>query len=319
MIDKTRGYLASNKMRELIRDNAMLLPAISRFGISFGFGDNDVARACEENGVDTDTFICVCNLLSDYPFNDSRLSLRSIMGYLRSAHSYFLDVEFPKIRRNLIDAINYSETNEAALLLMRFFDDYVVEVRKHMEYENNVIFEYVDALLDGECGDNFNIARYSVSHVDTATKLKELKDIFIYHYKQKDNSLLSGVLFEIIMCERDMLKHFDVESLLFVPAVERLEKEVHETLTNGDSSVPQENDEINSPLSLLSEREKEIICCVAKGRVNKEIADELCISVHTVATHRRNISAKLDIHTAAGITIFAIINHLVDVGDVKPV
>ena len=51
----------------------------------------------------------------------------------------------------------------------------------------------------------------------------------------------------------------------------------------------------------------------------KEIADELCISVHTVATHRRNISAKLEIHTAAGLTIFAIIHHLVDVNEVTPV
>ena len=55
-----------------------------------------------------------------------------------------------------------------------------------------------------------------------------------------------------------------------------------------------------------------------KGRVNKEIADELCISVHTVATHRRNISAKLDVHTSAGLTVFAIINHLVDVNEVTP-
>jgi DNA-binding NarL/FixJ family response regulator len=56
---------------------------------------------------------------------------------------------------------------------------------------------------------------------------------------------------------------------------------------------------------------------VAKGLPNKEIADALCLSVHTVATHRRNLSAKLDIHTPAGLTIFAILNNLVTLDEVK--
>lgn len=318
MIDKQRGYNASNKMRELIRDNAMLLPAISRFDIAFGFGDSSVGQVCRDNDVDVDTFLCVCNMLSGYRYNVASLSLPSLMGYLRRAHYSFLEVEFPKIRLNLINAINYSASNEVALLLMKFYDDYVVEVKKHMDHENNVIFEYVNRLLQGNVDENFSIARYSVNHIDTATKLKELKDIFIYHYKQKENARLSGALFDIIICERDMLSHFDVESNLFIPAVERLERHLESTLP--DPAEKEKVSETSSDqLNILSEREKEIIRCIAKGKVNKEIADELCISIHTVATHRRNISAKLEIHTAAGLIIFAIIHHLVDVNDVVPI
>ncbi len=319
MIDKQRGYLPSNSMRELIRDNAMLLPAISRFDIAFGFGDSPVRAVCEENGVDTGTFLCVCNLLSGYQYEVSQISLCSLMGYLERAHTSFLDVQFPKIRHYLIDAINYSASNETALLLMKFYDDYVIEVKKHMEHENDVIFGYVNRLLNGETDGKFNIAMYSVNHVDPVTKLKELKDIFIYHYKQKENARLSGALFDIIMCERDMLRHFDVESKLFIPAVERLEKELKRSPTAEVQPAAITEDETGSQLLLLSEREKDIIRCIAQGKVNKEIADELCISVHTVATHRRNISAKLEIHSAAGLTIFAIIHHLVDVNDVTPV
>ena len=51
---------------------------------------------------------------------------------------------------------------------------------------------------------------------------------------------------------------------------------------------------------------------------NKEIADHLCLSIHTVTTHRRNLSAKLGIHSAAGLAIFAILHNLVDIKDVKP-
>jgi regulator of cell morphogenesis and NO signaling len=50
---------------------------------------------------------------------------------------------------------------------------------------------------------------------------------------------------------------------------------------------------------------------------NKQIADELRLSTHTVITHRRNISAKLQIHSTAGLTIYAIVNKLVELDEVK--
>jgi len=67
----------------------------------------------------------------------------------------------------------------------------------------------------------------------------------------------------------------------------------------------------------LSAREKEVVVCAIKGMTNKQIADKLCLSAHTVITHRRNISAKLQIHSTAGLTIYAIVNKLVDLDDVK--
>ena len=67
----------------------------------------------------------------------------------------------------------------------------------------------------------------------------------------------------------------------------------------------------------LSQREKEIVVCVVKGMTNKEIAEKLFLSIHTVITHRRNISKKLQIHSAAGLTIYAIVNKLVTLNEVK--
>lgn len=67
----------------------------------------------------------------------------------------------------------------------------------------------------------------------------------------------------------------------------------------------------------LSVREREIVVCVVKGMTNKQIADTLCISTHTVITHRRNIAAKLQIHSPAGLTIYAIVNKLVELNDIK--
>lgn len=67
----------------------------------------------------------------------------------------------------------------------------------------------------------------------------------------------------------------------------------------------------------LSSREKEIISFVVKGFTNQEIADKLFLSIHTVMTHRKNIARKLQIHSATGLTIYAIVNKIVDLRDIK--
>lgn len=62
----------------------------------------------------------------------------------------------------------------------------------------------------------------------------------------------------------------------------------------------------------LSAREKEILVCVARGMLNKEIADYYNISVYTVITHRKNITRKTGIKTVAGLTVYALLNNLID-------
>ena len=63
----------------------------------------------------------------------------------------------------------------------------------------------------------------------------------------------------------------------------------------------------------LSEREQAVLVLVAKGLANKEIADKLNISVHTVISHRKNITHKTGIKSVAGLTVYAMLNGLIDV------
>ena len=310
MIDSRQGFTPGTKMRDLIRHNNHLLPVISRFDIAFGFGDSTVRDVCRDNNVDTDTFLNVCNFLSGHTYEVADISLPSLMGYLRHAHSSFLEVTLPKIRLHLLEAVNHAATDRVALLFIKFFDDYVAEVRRHMEHENEVSFKYVDALLAGEPVTASPMPEFSVNHPALAAKLNELKDIFIYHYKQRDNDRLSAALFDIMVCERDLTNHFEVENELFVPAVHALEETRRAAAASAPAVAAAESD-----ATALSPREKDIVRLVAQGKGNKEIADRLRISTHTVATHRRNISSKLDIHSGAGLTIYAIINGLVDLPD----
>ncbi len=67
----------------------------------------------------------------------------------------------------------------------------------------------------------------------------------------------------------------------------------------------------------LSSREKEILVCVAKGMLNKEIADHFNISIYTVITHRKNITRKTGIKTVAGLTVYALLNNMIDMSIVE--
>lgn len=310
-------YTAEMPMRSLIVDNSLLLMVLSRFNISLGFGDGTVEEVCTNNNVDTDTFLTICNFTSGKPCDLNRISLSSLIGYLKQAHSYFIGFILPVIRRKLIEALNCANIGNITLQMLKFYDDYVEEVRRHLDYENTHVFTYVESLLKGETSDNFRIDMFLANHKPIGTKLAELKDIFIRHYNQPDNDLLNSALFDIITCEQDLLNHCEVEDVIFVPAVRDLEKRV----SNGEFSELKEDKTVsqtpNLPGAVLSEREKQIIVCVAKGLANKQIADELNISIHTVTTHRRNISAKLDVHSTAGLTLYAVIHGLIDLRDVK--
>ena len=82
-------------------------------------------------------------------------------------------------------------------------------------------------------------------------------------------------------------------------------------------SSEEAEEEKGNDTDALSQREKEIVACVVKGMTNKAIAEKLFLSIHTVITHRRNIARKLQIHSPAGLTIYAIVNKLVELSEIK--
>lgn len=307
-----KSYTSSDKMRHVIADNNLLLMVLSRFGIALGFGDATVGEVCEKKGVDCPTFLAVANFISGYPYNINEVKPASLIGYLKHAHSFFLEFNLPEIRRKLIDALSAGNASaDISLLLLKFYDDYVEEVRRHMAYEDKYVFTYVESLLAGRMPDNFRIGRFLANHRPIASKLNELKEVFICHYGGVSGNMLNSVLYDIVTCENDLLSHCRVEDSLFVPVVQRLENNLPDVEPQADVTNS-ETEKIE-----LTQREKEIISCIARGMSNKEIADKLCLSIHTVTTHRRNIGTKLDVHSAAGLTIYAIVNRIIDLSEVR--
>ena len=158
--------------------------------------------------------------------------------------------------------------------------------------------------MNGEANDTYDVETYSKHHSQTDVKLRELKSIIIKYLPSDThhNNRLTATLYDIYNCEAWLEQHALVEEEVFIPVIRRLEQK---------SKQNDVSDEV------LSDREKDVIVDVAQGMTNKEIADHLCISTNTVITHRRNIARKLQIHSPAGLTIYAIVNNLVDISSVK--
>ena len=127
----------------------------------------------------------------------------------------------------------------------------------------------------------------------------------------KTNHNGNSIKYIALVCsviDNNALKEYD-ESIAICDDIEMITTKINRLLHT------EEEDEKDSEQETLSQREKEIITCVVKGMTNKAIADKLYLSIHTVITHRRNIARKLQIHSPAGLTIYAIVNKLVELSD----
>ena len=178
-------YEADDKMISLIRDNYDLLQSLGSFGISLGFGDKTVQETCEDNDVDTYTFLAVVN----YTINgtgefeaDEQISVPTLLHYLEASHAYFLDFQLPFIRRELAESLN--EDDSLARLILRFYDEYAHEIRRHMQYEQKTLFPYVNTLLEGQPANDYNVETFSKHHGAADKKLRELKLLIIKYLPQ---------------------------------------------------------------------------------------------------------------------------------------
>ena len=169
----------------------------------------------------------------------------------------------PAIKKSLIEGIQQTNTSEIAMIILKFFESYMQEVRKHMEYEEQVVFSYADSLIEGKLLNKFNIADFSSRHEHMAGTLHELKELFIYQYNQKGNDLISIALMQIISTGYDLMSHCEIENQLLFPAIQQLEESLKmQCADKGD--LPKECD--SNPIhELLTEREKEVIAEVAHG------------------------------------------------------
>lgn len=267
-----------------------LLGVFSRMGFTFGYGDATVADVCKEAETDPETFLLICRVYSqdDYRLSPEELGkadLTVIVRYLSLSHSHYMNVAMKDMAASLGRMI-FPCADETQRVIWKFFSDFKEELQKHFSYEEQFVFPKVGS-PDADVPDE--------DHSGVEETLEDLKSLVMNHLPaDADQQEAYKVLSAITSLQDDIRKHMFLE----------------ETVLEGRPDKTQDD---NS----LSLREKEILVCVAKGMINKEIADMLNISVHTVISHRKNISHKTGIKTVAGLTVYALLNNLLDIKSIE--
>ena len=294
--DASAMYKSTDKICDLMAHEEDAIQIISRFGLEMGVGEQTIAEVCEAHDVHTPTFLAIVN----YKVFHQRaipedIDLPTLQRYLRNAHTYFLDFRLPRLRRALVEAIIPADpTTKIPGLILRCYDEFVDEIRTHIEHEN-------EGRYDEHEHDDQRIT----------DKLTEIKNLIIKYYPTKPTSTegtvtytLISVMSELWHTEQDFADHCAIEDDILRPALTHAPQHIHRR-----HQMPETEE--------LSEREKDVLVQVVRGLSNKEIADVLCISTHTVISHRKNIARKLNIHSTAGLTIYAIVNKLVDINTLE--
>ena len=212
----TEKYHGSDPMSDVISDDYRMLQMMGRFGIALGFGNQTVEETCRQADVHLPTFLTVVNYLK-YPAHAHigemvrQIDLTQLIVYLKNSHSYFMDFRLPAIRRKLLEAVDCAAEHRIAFLVLRFYDEFVAEVGRHMNYENTQVHPYVEVLLSGKLPtENFDavVDRHANNHTNIEKSLTELKKIIIKYYPPNSNAnLLNDVLMDIYMTEEDLLVH----------------------------------------------------------------------------------------------------------------
>lgn len=140
------------------------------------------------------------------------------------------------------------------------------------------------------------IVNTSIVNYDRRTNIRALLDL---------KSISAVLAISYSPYEDGVMHQYDGVICIF-DTKDQIKKKLRQALDNIVQTPIQESKE-------LSAREKEILVAIAQGKSNKEIADEFHLSIHTVTTHRKNISAKLGINTISGLTVYAILNRMIDI------
>jgi len=136
-------YKSSDKICDLMSQEEDAIQIISRFGLAMGVGEQTIEQVCDTHGVHTQTFLSVVNykLFKERP-NPDTIDIPTLQRYLKNAHTYFLDFRLPRLRRALIEAIIPADpSTKIPGLILRCYDEFVAEIRTHIEHKNAGLFE----------------------------------------------------------------------------------------------------------------------------------------------------------------------------------
>jgi regulator of cell morphogenesis and NO signaling len=293
-------------MSEVVEEHPSLIPVINRFGIRLGLSETTVQEICNKHGINIDFFTTMINtFLNERYFPERKIQgfhLTQIIDYLTKTNQYYLYSQLPNIERHLRSFISVSDpANESLALIGKLFETFKDRLLKRIETDETEWFPYIVQLCKKQ-SENKSLTYHPTTIPDndepTEALLTDLKRIIIKHLSGNYNeNLCYAVIFAINTLHADIKQHNRIRNRILAPIVCGIEKEGNKN---------------------LSSREIEVLKQIVKGGTNKEVAEQLCISLNTVLTHRKNITSKLGIKTIPGLTFYAITNGIISGEEIEP-
>ncbi len=295
-------YTPTMRMADAIADrNVIMLLDSLRFRL--GFGDATIDEVCRKRGYPTHIFLMLANVCTDAGYIPDTSSLSredapAVIEYVKLSHKYFSESVLPYLHTLIHKALSDEETVYADVL-NRYFDELLHNVNAHFEAEE----------LSFESGGHGVVPDEAEAHFEFLEKLEDLRNLIVrYLPDNSTNNARYLILSGLQDLEQSLRGHIVIEEKILLPL-----EEIVGTIKNGRS----EETSSSASSDALSQREKEIVAAVAHGKTNKEIADDLFISINTVVTHRKNIARKTGINSIAGLTVYAILNGIVLLKDLN--
>ena len=309
-------FTSNMKVARLVEANYRLLGVLARVGIDGSFGEKTVSEVCISSGLDPDTIILLCEVYTFPNFKPSMELLRrchvgDILRYMHQSHDYYLNRAITDMEASITKLLEPCQQKQREVV-WNFFRGYKVEVKNHFGFEEQEVIPYVQGLIIGQTRPGFSIDRFEENHSNIDEKLGDFKNLVMKSLPAVcDNDIRRDLLVRIYALQEDLKCHTYIEDHVLVPMVRLLEN------PQRFRDHAREQDEEPEQHLELSDREKEILVSVAQGLLNKEIADKHNISINTVITHRKNITRKTGIRTVPGLTVYAILNNLIDINSIE--
>ena len=147
----------------------------------------------------------------------------TIVTYLHNSHSFYQDKEFASLEKNIKAMLAPCDSRQKDIVI-KFFANYKAQVENHFEYEEEVVFPYVRALVSGEPCKGYAIEQFEENHSDIDGALSDLKNIVMKYLPDTCETVLRNeVLYKIFRLEEDLARHTVVEDSALIPIVNRIE------------------------------------------------------------------------------------------------
>ena len=313
---------SDTKLADIITENETLIPVLNRFGIKLGVGDKSIKSVCREAHIHSDLLVCIINTLTDAHYNPTEtlqtFSVLQLVEYLKKENSYF-EQELVIIEKHINAFVKKSaDKNDSLHLLQKIFGEFYRQMTSFIQQKETVLFPEIIRIYENyyspqDKKKNDKTTLFSDNGANAIfEKLSDIKKLLIKHIGgEYDENLFYSIVRFLSHFEKEIYNQQQIEKRILKSIVEEMQKaqkqQSQKEKTGFNTHIvisPSKND-------ILSPREKEVVKLVSTGFINKEIAEELQISLHTVISHRKNITEKLSIKTVSGLTTYAIMNGII--------